>query len=117
MTRRTSRSNIGQEKWLQTHWRPLAAMVYLLICIFDFVIAPVIAGINDLPPTVIAEAVKGVDPQVGVVLATARPQWQPLTMQGSGLFHISFGAILGVAAWSRNIEKVQRSKNLNNSQE
>lgn len=114
---RRSRINVAEENWLQTHWRPIAAMVYLIICIFDFIVAPVIVGINDVRPTEIAHAVKELDPQVASVLAVARPQWQPLTLQGSGLFHISFGAILGVAAWSRNLEKLQRSRNSNKQQE
>jgi hypothetical protein len=37
--------------------------------------------------------------------------WQPLTLQGGGLIHISFGAILGVAAWTRGQEKVEAIKN------
>ena len=31
--------------------------------------------------------------------------WQSLTLQGGGLFHIAFGAILGAAAWTRGMEK------------
>jgi hypothetical protein len=33
-------------------------------------------------------------------------QWQPLTLQGAGLLHLSFGAILGVAAYGRTQEKL-----------
>jgi hypothetical protein len=32
--------------------------------------------------------------------------WVPLTLQGGGLYHISMGAILGIAAWTRGKEKV-----------
>ncbi len=92
------------EHWLQYQWRPLAAMVYLVICIFDFIVAPVITGIDNVPPHELSRAVVNLDPQVGAIIATAKPQWQPLTLQGSGLFHISFGAILGVAAWTRGKE-------------
>ena len=35
----------------------------------------------------------------------AKGQWQSLTLQGGGLFHIAFGAILGAAAWTRGMEK------------
>ena len=31
--------------------------------------------------------------------------WQSLTLSNGGLIHIAFGAILGVAAWSRGAEK------------
>jgi hypothetical protein len=32
--------------------------------------------------------------------------WEPLTLQGAGLFHVAMGAILGVTAWSRGREKL-----------
>ena len=32
--------------------------------------------------------------------------WNPLTLQGAGLYHLAMGAILGVAAWSRGQEKI-----------
>ena len=31
--------------------------------------------------------------------------WQPLTLLGGAFFHLSFGAILGVAAFTRGQEK------------
>jgi hypothetical protein len=33
-------------------------------------------------------------------------QWQPLTLQGAGLFHIAMGAVLGIAAYGRTKEKM-----------
>lgn len=36
--------------------------------------------------------------------------WEPLTLQATGLFHVAFGAILGVAAWTRGNEKIARAK-------
>jgi hypothetical protein len=33
-------------------------------------------------------------------------QWNPLTLQGAGLFHIAMGAVLGIAAFGRTQEKV-----------
>jgi hypothetical protein len=33
-------------------------------------------------------------------------QWNPLTLQGAGLFHLAMGAVLGIAAWSRGQEKM-----------
>jgi heme A synthase len=32
---------------------------------------------------------------------TSITQWQPLTLQGAGLFHIAMGAVLGIAAFGR----------------
>jgi hypothetical protein len=37
--------------------------------------------------------------------------WQPLTLQGGGLIHIAFGAILGISAYTRGQEKVEAIKN------
>jgi hypothetical protein len=32
--------------------------------------------------------------------------WSPLTLQGSGLFHLAFGSILGIAAWTHGQERI-----------
>ena len=32
--------------------------------------------------------------------------WQPMTLQQNGLFHVAFGAILGVGIWSKGQENV-----------
>jgi hypothetical protein len=34
--------------------------------------------------------------------------WDPLTLKGAGLFHLAFGAILGVSAYTRGQEKIRR---------
>ena len=36
----------------------------------------------------------------------ASTQWQPLTLQGGGLVHVAFGAIIGVTAFGRTKEKL-----------
>jgi hypothetical protein len=33
-------------------------------------------------------------------------QWQPLTLQGAGLYHMAMGAVLGLAAFGRTQEKI-----------
>lgn len=80
--------NRRREHWLQTYWRPLMAMQYFVICLFDFMLAPIglsiYAIIRDVPYIV----------------------WHPLTIEGGGLYHLSLGAILGVSAWTRGQEKV-----------
>jgi len=38
-------------------------------------------------------------------------QWNPLTLQGAGLFHIAMGAVLGLAAWGRTQEKMAGANN------
>ena len=75
--------------WIRTQWRPLMAMVYMITCLTDFVIFPVLWA---LIQTYIG---------TGQVLP-----WDPLTLQGAGLYHIAMGAVLGVTAWSRGQEKI-----------
>jgi hypothetical protein len=38
-------------------------------------------------------------------------QWQPLTLQGAGLFHMAMGAVLGLSAWGRTQEKLGGANN------
>jgi hypothetical protein len=38
-------------------------------------------------------------------------QWNPLTLQGAGLFHLAMGAVLGIAAFGRTQEKIAGSAN------
>ena len=40
-----------------------------------------------------------------------RTQWQPITLQGAGLFHIAMGAVLGIAAYGRTQEKLGGANN------
>ena len=62
----------------------------MLTCTFDFVIAPILWSI--------LQAVQG---------GQVTNQWQPLTLQGAGLYHIAMGAVLGIAAYGRTKEKVE----------
>jgi hypothetical protein len=68
--------------------------LYLFVCFFDFVLAPILWSL-------VQALYKG-----GVNV-----QWQPLTLQGAGLFHISMGAVLGLAAYGRTQEKLQGANN------
>jgi len=77
-----------QDSWIAKQWRPLAAITYLLINICDFIAFPIANGIFYY-----------------IIQQPAVP-WTPLTLQGAGMLHISFGAILGVTAWGRTKEKV-----------
>lgn len=77
-----------EENWFKTQWRPAAAWLYLFINLFDFVIAPVLTMVGPK------------------LLGGAYTPWQPLTLVGGGMFHLSFGAIIGVTAWGRTRERV-----------
>jgi hypothetical protein len=45
-----------------------------------------------------------------LVLGYIFSAWDPLTLKYAGLFHASFGTILGVSAWKRGTEKVEQLK-------
>lgn len=96
------------ESWLNRTWRPAAAVVYLAICLFDFIIAPAFMGFKSSNIAQLASSVKGLDPAVAIAIIQNRTPWQPLTLQGSGLFHVAFGAILGVAAWTRGSAQIEQ---------
>lgn len=84
-----------KEDWMQKTWRPMMAVLYMGICTFDFIIAPILWSI--------IQAISNG--------GTIDAQWQPLTLQGAGLLHLSFGAILGVAAYGRTQEKLAGAAN------
>lgn len=77
-----------KEDWMQSKWRPAMGWLYMLTCAFDFVIFPVLWSI------------------LQAITKAPITQWNPLTLQGAGLYHLAMGAVLGVAAWSRGQEKM-----------
>lgn len=94
-----SASEQKKEDWMNAKWRPAMGWLYMLVCFCDFVIFPVLHAIY------IAALYKGAVPP-GVP-----PQWNPLTLQGAGLFHLAMGAVLGLAAYGRTQEKVAGANN------
>lgn len=74
--------------WFVKFWRPAIAWQYFVVCLFDFIIAPVLVGI------------------FFYYTGGAYSQWQPLTLMGGGLYHLSMGAIIGVTAYGRTREKL-----------
>lgn len=83
----------ASEHWMKAYWRPAMGWLYMLICFFDFVIAPVLSM---LMPIFLKS--------LGANTVTYT-QWQSLTLANGGLIHLAFGAILGVTAWGRTQEK------------
>lgn len=86
-------------------WRSLAAIVYLGICVFDLVLMPLYREhtYTKLTPTqMVALSGQIADPAARVqalqILKEDRT-WTPLTDE---MFHLSFGAILGVSALPTN---------------
>jgi Holin of 3TMs, for gene-transfer release len=82
------RAEKDSNAWMQTLWRPMMGWMYMLICLLDMAVFPILwalwQGYNHVPIT----------------------QWNPLTLQGAGLFHIAMGAVLGIAAFGRTQEKL-----------
>lgn len=70
--------------WIEKTWRPAIGVTYIVINIFDFIIFPILWTLT------------------GFFNGNHTP-YHPLTLEATGLFHMAFGAILGVAAWNRNL--------------
>jgi hypothetical protein len=78
-----------KEDWMNSKWRPMMGWMYMLVCVMDFVIFPILWSI--------IQTLGG---------GRVETQWNPITLQGAGLFHMAMGAVLGVTAWSRGQEKI-----------
>jgi hypothetical protein len=76
--------------WINKKWRPVMGWIYMLTCTMDFVIFPILWSL-------LQALSKG----------SVTMQWQPLTLQGAGLYHIAMGAVLGIAAYGRTKEKIE----------
>ena len=82
------------EDWMQKKWRPMMGWMYMVVCMFDMVIFPILWAI------------------IQTSVHQSLTQWNPLTLQGAGLFHIAMGAVLGIAAFGRTQEKIQGAANI-----
>jgi hypothetical protein len=78
----------GGTEWMQKLWRPAMGWMYMVICLLDMAIFPVLWSI------------------LQAVMHVPITQWNPLTLQGAGLFHIAMGAVLGISAFGRTQEKL-----------
>lgn len=81
--------NGKDEDWMTKKWRPAMGWTYMATCIFDFIIAPILWSLIQV-----------------IGSGKVDMQWQPITLQGAGLFHIAMGAVLGIAAFGRTQEKL-----------
>lgn len=75
--------------WMSSKWRPMMGWIYMAICLCDFIIFPITWSLLQVH-----------------YHGNVNDQWDPITLQGAGLIHMAFGAILGIAAWSRGQEKI-----------
>lgn len=73
----------AHDNWIKTQWRNAMAWVYMTICIFDFIVLPIV----------------WLSQQSAV-------QWSPMTLEAAGTFHLAMAAVLGITSWSRGKEKI-----------
>lgn len=78
----------ASEHWLYSHWRPQIAWQYYAVCLFDFIIFPIMSGVYQAS------------------LKLPLTEWHPITLQGGGLYHVSMGAIIAVTSYGRSQEKI-----------
>ena len=89
-----SDSEKKKEDWMNSKWRPMMGWMYMIVCMSDFVLFPILWSL--------IQAIGG---------GQVHTQWQPITLQGAGLFHIAMGAVLGIAAFGRTQEKLGGANN------
>ena len=89
-----SASEQKKEDWMNSKWRPMMGWMYMLVCVMDMVIFPILWSLLQ-----------------SLNHGQVSSQWNPLTLQGAGLFHIAMGAVLGLAAWGRTQEKLGGDNN------
>ena len=89
-----SESEKKKEDWMNSKWRPMMGWMYMLVCVMDMVIFPILWSLLQ-----------------SLNHGQVSSQWNPLTLQGAGLFHIAMGAVLGLAAWGRTQEKLGGANN------
>lgn len=90
-----SASEQKKEDWMNSKWRPMMGWMYMATCTADFMLFPILWS---LAQTLLKQPIT---------------QWQPLTLQGAGLFHVAMGAVLGIAAMGRTQEKLAGANNGN----
>ena len=73
-----------EESWLKQYWRPAIAWQYFAVCVCDFIIFPLLW------------------------MHFTKQAYDPITLKEGGFYHLAMAAIIGVAAWTRGQEKLQR---------
>ena len=88
-----SASEKKKEDWMNSKWRPMMGWMYMVVCTMDMVVFPILWSL------------------LQTLTHSPITQWNPLTLQGAGLFHIAMGAVLGIAAFGRTQEKLSGANN------
>jgi len=89
---------IKNENWMQNKWRPMMGWVYMITCTTDFILFPILWSL--------------LQSNMGIELTA----WEPITLKGGGLYHVSMGAVCGLTAFGRTREKIAQTtlKNIGN---
>ena len=82
-----------KEDWMNSKWRPMMGWMYMVVCMMDMVIFPILWSL------------------LQTLTHSPITQWNPLTLQGAGLFHIAMGAVIGISAYGRTQEKMAGANN------
>jgi len=90
---RLTESEKKKEDWMNNKWRPMMGWIYMITCVTDFILFPILWAM------------------LQAALKQPVTAWQPITLQGAGLFHLSMGAIIGIAAFGRTQEKLAGANN------
>ena len=94
MSEEITNNERNKENWMSSKWRPMMGWMYMLVCIMDFVGFPILWSLLQ-----------------SLSHGSVTSQWQPLTLQGAGLFHVAMGAVLGISAYGRTKEKMAGAEN------
>lgn len=79
-----------EESWITKYWRPAMAWQYTAVCLFDFMLAPMLTAIY-----------------YKWAGGTYVP-WIPITLKEGGFYHMSMMAIVGISAYTRGQEKITK---------
>lgn len=73
-------------------WRAMMAWSYIVVCVIDFAVAPLLVLVSNWFMHVPFEQAK---------------EWVPVTLSGGAFYHLAMGGILGVSSWMKgSAEKV-----------
>lgn len=79
---------ISNEHWIVKRWRPAMGWMYMIICVIDMLIFPILWNLGQIYQN------------------TPITPWVPLTLSCSGTFHAAMAVVLGIAVWGRSQEKL-----------
>jgi len=80
---------MNKNDFYHTGFRPALAWIYCIICLFDFIIMPILFNILQFN-----------------TLGQNISEYSAITLQNSGLFHISMCAVLGINSHSKSKERI-----------